>query len=313
MEIERSNIGCRPIIDEAEWLSWRDLDVTAHNVGALFGVHDYETAAGLYWQKRGIKMPRPDSSVLRRGQWLEPSFPRALRDLRPDWQVVKANEYWRDSAARIGATPDFYIEGDARGRGILQAKTTEADVFDRLWTEATPPAWIALQIATEMMLTGAAWGVIGCLVLGYRRCDLQLYEVPRHAAAEKKIRDAVAAFWRNVDEGVEPTLDYSRDAALLSIIYPREQPGKVADLRGDNRLPELLEQRDRLLAELADGEKLRKAIDAEIKAKIGDAERALVNGWNVTLKLQERKAYTVKETAFRTLRAKREVFAMEES
>jgi len=303
----------RQITDEAEWLKWREQDVTAHDVGALFGCHDFETAAGLYWAKRGMKLPRPDSSVLRRGQWLEPAFPRALRDVRPGWTIVKAEHYYRDGAARIGATPDFFVEGDARGFGVLQAKTTEADVFDRYWTETTPPPWIALQVATEMMLTGFSWGVIACLVLGYRRCELQLYEVPRHAAAELKIREAVAAFWRNVEEGIEPQLDYSRDGALLGIIYPREQPGKIVDLRGDNRLPYLLNRREQLTIAIAEAETERKQLDAEIKDKLGDAECAIVDGWRVTLKAQERKAHQVKESSFRVLRAKRELCAREES
>jgi predicted phage-related endonuclease len=298
----------REITSEAEWLSWRDHDVTASDVGGLFGLDPREekTPAALFYAKQGVKFPDPDNSVLRRGRWLEGAFPNALRDKRPSWRVIKAHDYWRDPSIRLAATPDFYIEGDARGLGVLEAKTTEADLFEKYWTQTTPPAWVALQIATQMMLCGAHWGAIGCLILGYRRCELQLYEVPRHAGAESRIREAVERFWTNLGNGIEPALDYARDGALLSILYPREEPGKIVDLRTSNRLPELLARRAELADAIAVGEAAKKEIEAEIRDQIGDAERALVNGWSVTLKAQERKAHEVKASKpFRVLRAKK--------
>ena len=41
------------ITSEAEWLEWRRNDVTASVVGALFGLHPYETVFGLYARATG--------------------------------------------------------------------------------------------------------------------------------------------------------------------------------------------------------------------------------------------------------------------
>ena len=295
------------ITDEAEWLSWRDQDVTATQTAQLFGLDERKdkTPAALYWEKRGVVKPVPDSDVLRRGKWLEDSFPKALRDERPAWQLTKAEHYYRDPAFRLGATPDFYVEDTAdrsRGFGVLEAKTTEADVFERWWGD-TPPPWVTLQAATQMLLTGFAWGVVACLVLGFRRCEMHLYPIDRNQAAEQKICDRVAEFWRHVDEGIEPPLNYARDAGLIPLLYPNEQPGKVVDLTGDNRLPELLEARKTLTTEIALRDKAKKEIETEIRAKIGDAERALVPGWRVTFKMQQRKE--IEATEFRVLRTRK--------
>ena len=72
-------------------------------------------------------------------------------------------------------------------------------------------------------------------------------------------------------------------------MYPNEVPGKVVDLRHDNRMPELLADYERLSAELKDVDKARDAVCNEIKMKIGDAEFALVNGWRVTLNFKRAK------------------------
>lgn len=294
------------ITDLAEWLSWRERDVTASEVAGLFGLadprDDSKTPAAIFWNKRGVtRRPKPNS-MMESGLWLEPAVARRVELIRPGWQAIKAEHYYREPEWRLGATPDYFVRGDARGFGVLECKVVEADVYEKFWTDTTPAPWVALQIATQMMLTGFGWGVIAALVLGFRRRDVHLYEVPRHAASEKKIRDRVAEFWRNVEAGIEPAIDYARDGELVPLLYPREEPGKIIDLTGDNRLPGLLAEHDRLGKEISALANERESITTEIKAKIGDAERAVVSGWNITLKLQHRKP--IEATSFRVLRTK---------
>src|SRR5262249_13012173 len=94
----------------------------------------------------------------------------------------------------------------------------------------------------------------------------------------------VSSFWRNVDAGIPPATDYARDNRLLALMYPKEIPGKEIDLRGDNRVPTILDERANLMAtiKVLDGKK--DALEAELREKIGDAEIAIVDGWKVKLK-----------------------------
>ena len=89
-------------------------------------------------------------------------------------------------------------------------------------------------------------------------------------------------------------------------MFPAEVPRKVVDLTGDNRIGELLEQEAVLRETAKDIKKQLETAQNEIKAKIGDAEIALVNGWRVTFKTQHRTEHTVKATSFRVLRAVRD-------
>src|SRR5262249_11746918 len=158
--------------------------------------------------------------VLRRGRLLESAVAQAAAEERPDWKITKATEYLRDPAARIGATPDFWVEGDPRGRIIMQTKTVAPNIFRQQWTDDSAPFWVVLQTLTEAMLDDAAMGVIAALVVDPWKLDLHIYEVPRNATAEKKIRNGVAKFWKDVEAKRVPKIDPAMDSELIGLLYP---------------------------------------------------------------------------------------------
>ena len=297
------------IESEEQWMALRKRDVTASTIAALWGMHPYETLAGLHALKSGVEFPKPvESSVMRRGRALE----RVVADeevarLHPEWKITKASDYWRDPQRRIGATPDFYIHDEALRFGVLQTKTVASSVYKRTWGEDQPPFWITLQLTTELMLVGADFGMVAALVVGDFTFDIVTHFVPRHVTAEKRIREAAENFWLHVDSGVQPKIDYERDGPLLAALFPRETPGKVIDLRTDNRILQLLEERESVLGGQSVAEDRLSCINTEIKSKMEDAEAAIVPGWRVTFKQQHRKEHTVKASSFRVLRATRDL------
>lgn len=290
------------IEDREQWLALRKQDVTASVVGALFGAHQYETAYGLFAEKSGLEVPEFDTSVLRRGRLLEGAVAIAVEEDFPQWRVKKATEYFRDPAARIGATPDFFVDGDPRGLGIIQAKTVAPAAYKKHWAEDKPPFWITLQAATEMMLTGAPWGAVAALIVDPYRLECKVFEIPKHPGAEARIREAVSQFWDDVAEGREPKPDFARDAELIASLWPAATPTKTIDLTGDNLLPVLLAERADLKARAKADDARIKEIEAEIKFKMGDAEIATIDGFHISFKNQHRKSYTVAATDFRVLR-----------
>ncbi len=278
------------ITDRDRWLALRKRDVTASVVGALFGVHPYETLAGLYAEKSGVEFPDIDNAVLRRGRLLEPVVAAAVAEQRPEWRIVKATEYLRDPHLRLGATPDFYIEGDPRGLGVLQTKTVAPKEFKRSWADDTVPFWIALQNATELMLEReAAFGCVAALIVDPYKLDCPIFEIPRHAGVEARIEEAVRQFWIAIEFGEEPAIDYARDGALIDAMHAHSYPGKVADLTGDNHLPVLLAERAELKAKIAIADARCEEIENEVRAKMGDAETARIDGFAISFKEQERK------------------------
>lgn len=310
---EMANIERIPITSREQWLELRKRDVTASTIGALFGVHPWQTIAGLHAEKCGLDLPGPDpeSSVIRRGNALEPVVATEAAKLRPEWRIVKCTEYLRDAHTRIGATPDFWIEGDPRGLGVLQTKTVNSWDFRKKWDgedEPVPPMWVLLQVATEAMLSDAAFAAVGVLVVGDFNWGCHVVEVPRHKSTEHKIRVAVYSFWAALDAGHVPEINYERDGDLVKLMYPREVEGKVVDLRGDNRIVELCEIRERNAALIKAAETAKKAAEIEMRTKLGDAEIAIVNGWKVSLKTTHRPEIVQPAIDFRVLRTTREKF-----
>ena len=295
----------RAITNRNEWLEWRKQDVTASVIGALFGVHPYTTALRIYAEKRGTEFPEAeDNKAMRRGRWLEPAVAKAVSEKQECWRLTAPNLYLRDPDLRLGATPDFYIENDPRGLGILQCKTVAPSVYHRDWLGGKePPLWVTLQCATEMMLADAAFGAVAVLLVDPHDMDCDILEVPRNPAAEDKIISAVRSFWQQVANGIEPDPDFARDADVIKAMVPRETPGKVVDLTGNNELPNMLATRAALMERIKEDEGRCEEITAEIKYLLGDAEVATgIPDWRITFKTQDRAGYSVPPKTLRILR-----------
>jgi predicted phage-related endonuclease len=299
MTIER-----REITDRELWLAWRREDVTASRVGALFHCHPYETALRLYAEKRGVEFETVENKAMRRGRWLEPAVGEAARELHPEWTVQAARCYLRDPELRLAASPDFFIEGDPRGLGVLQAKTVAPSVFHRQWDQGREvPFWIILQLATEVMLADAAFGAVAVLTVDPNDMDCIVLEIPRNPAAEAKIVIAVKQFWDAVAGGLEPEPDFSRDAEVIKALSPRSREGAICDLNGNNEVPIILAERAELKAKIKLAEARCEAIETELKFLMGDAETISgIPGWRVNHKTEHRKGYTVEPSHPRVLR-----------
>jgi predicted phage-related endonuclease len=301
-------ITARPITDRQSWLEWRKNVVTASRVCQLpaFDCSPFKqnTPLRLFAELRGVEFPDSEDRVMRRGRWLEPAVALAVGELRPDWQIAPAREFLVDDDLELGATPDFYIGGDPRGLGCLQAKTVAPSVYEKEWEGGeVVPFWIVLQTLTECMLRDAAFGVVAALVVDAFNMDCVIHEVPRHPAAEEKIRNEVRRFMADVHAGREPDPDFARDGAMLRLLLPKETPGSIVDLSGNNEIPDKLARRATLNAEIKQHEAEIESIENEVRHIMGEAASiAGLEGWRVTWKTQHRVAYTVPAKDMRVLR-----------
>ena len=304
-EADRPAIERRPIVDRAQWLEWRMQDVTASDVSALFGVHPYgRTPLSVWAEKGGLTEGMADSAILRRGRWGEAAIIEMLRDERPSWEIRRAKVYLRDPSIRLGATPDAVaVDPERAGFGVVQGKTITARVFERDWLDG-PPIGIQLQTLTEAMLAGASWGIVPVLVMdpggGW---EPAIFDVPRHADAEARIRARVARFWSDLEAGLMPAVNPELDAETVAAIYPKALVKDPAlDLSHDNELPLLLTARAICKATIKDAETQISRIETDLKAKLREHERAVAPGWTISWKNQHRDAYTAPAADFRVLR-----------
>ncbi|MDQ0510932.1 YqaJ viral recombinase family nuclease [Ancylobacter amanitiformis] len=310
MVIERIQFSSRD-----EWLDLRKNDITASVVGALFGVHDYQTPFGLYALKTGLTAEDPEETdAMKRGRLLEPVAVQLLREQHPEWKIThntgRGAAYLRDASVNLGATVDVFVECPVRGLGVVQVKSVEAGTFRRKWVDAethetTPPLWIVLQTLTEAHLAGAAWGAVAPLVVSYG-IDMPLIDIPIHQEMIKRIRGQVRNFWTMVEEDQEPDADFSKDAALIQRLYTQDD-GSSVDLSG-NRIVQILAEREKLKEVEragASAEKARKTIDTEIINMLGNATTGrMSDGTEVTAKTTHRKGYEVKPSSYRSVKVK---------
>jgi predicted phage-related endonuclease len=291
------------IPDRETWLRWRTADLTASDVGAAAGVDRHKSALALYAEKTGMLLPQVDNPMMRRGRWFEPAVMAALADERPDWAVRPVGKYYRDAEQRLAATPDYMAVTDEPGLTNIQAKVVSSPVFARDWTEGPPLAY-QLQTLTEGLLMDAQRSYVAALVVSTFTAELHLFRVDRHKAAEDKVREIAKTFWQHVDQGRPPPVDATNigERELIADMYPESKREAVVDLTGDNMLAVLLHELLGLKRHMSVARKRADEIETEIKAKIGEAERAIFPGFDLSWKSQKRKAYTVPEKTYRVLR-----------
>ena len=311
------------ITSHAEWLQLRRQDVTASVVGALLGVHEYQTRYGLFALKHGdVEEDIETTGPMMRGLLLEPVALKLMQIERPDWKIewngtpgIIGGNYYRDPERRLGATPDCFAIDPKRGRGVIQVKTTIAPTFRKSWFQhdefydsastpvAAPPLWVATQAILEGHLTGVEWAAAAVLVVGYG-LDIHLFEVPIHTGVINRIREATGEFWDRIARNDPYPPDYARDGETIAALYGQEN-GREIDLRGDNLLPELLTEREGLMASRKAANDRLDAIKAELQHKLGENVAGYLPGWEITNKTTHRKAFSVAATSYRVIRVKK--------
>lgn len=290
-----------PATDRDAWLAMRRYDLTASDVAAALGRDPFKSALQLYAEKTGEISAQADNKMMRRGRWLESAVIAAVSDEYPEFgTITQPKVYLRDPALRLGATPDA-IAGIDGGLVNIQCKVVSKPAYERDWQEGPPFAYVA-QTATEGMLMDASRSIIAALVIDTYSAELFLHDVPRHEGAEERIRFIARDFWENIGTGQRPVIDYSRDIEIIEKLYPVSKEKPVIDLTGDNRLAELLPQRERAKQIIKIEQKLVEEIDTEIKAKLGHSELGTLPGWKLSWKTQTRKETVIPASTFRVLR-----------
>lgn len=292
-------ITVRQITSRDEWLGWRKEVLTASDIGAVVGCDKYKTPLQVYADKT-TDLVVEESPIMRRGRMFEMAAMGYLAEDHPDWDLYRPGAFYAEVDIRLGATPDAL----ARTAGKLincQIKTVSAPVFEA-W-DGEPPQSYLLQTVCENMLTHADHGILAVLVVSAYGAEMHEFPVPRHRGAEGRIYDIARQFWKNVKAGLVPRPVYAMDGEVIAGMYqPDEDVPVPLDLSADNRIHEVLTQRESLKSEIKLREESVKALDAELVHKLAGATLATCNGWKITNRIQTRKSYVVPENSFPVLR-----------
>ncbi|MGD9882313.1 MAG: YqaJ viral recombinase family protein [Reyranella sp.] len=284
--------------DDTEWHKLRHKDVTSTEAAALFGLSPYSTAYELAVQKVECAPPTiADNERMFWGRMHERTIARVI-GLRYGVKVRKLSAYARHSTSSMGASFDYEIVGldlarpveddilqrlyTEHGAGILECKNVDAFVYSRQWasdTENEAPSHIEIQVQHQLEVIDREWTVIAALVGGNRLEKLiRLRDREVGAAIRKKID----GFWTDMAVGKMPPIELPEDADIIRKIYWYANPGKLLDARGNAEIKALCEQYKEAAARKKEAEDDQKSAVARILMAIGEAEKAITDGYNIS-------------------------------
>jgi predicted phage-related endonuclease len=294
--------------DEAEWHALRCMDVTSTESSALFDMSPYSTMFELWHRKRqATPVVIEAEGRMLWGTRLQDVIARGVAE---DYgvKVRRMNAYQRLVDVRMGSSFDFEIVGFADGQvdgvwaevsvernmlrtmyrehgaGNMEIKNVDSLVFRDQWTvnedrSIEAPGHIEIQVQHQMHVSGRKWAALVVLVGGNTpKVIVRRYDAEVGQAIEQRVRD----FWRDVDAGNEPPPSFPDDAAFVCKLFGYAEPGKVYDGREKPELADLAAE----YKAAADREKLAKedkdVAKAKLLAAIGDAEKAMLDGFTIS-------------------------------
>lgn len=280
-----------PIESRAQWLEMRRETITASRIGALFECHPHMNLDALAASLRGVD--QGDNPAMRRGRIMEPAVAEALGEERPDLCLKKTNTFHLIPELRLGCTPDYLGVSPSGGLVNVQCKTASPQQWEA-WHHRPPLAY-SLQVCCENLVLDAEVGILAVMVMS-PSLPLEIFDVPRHEAAEARILAAVADWWRAWDAG-----DIPAPAAASDGLAEAFDDGTHRDLSGDNLIREMLEERAALKDTESETAARIKELDYEIKNRIGSARTAWLPGWMLKYPTLHRKEHTVAAGDYRRL------------
>lgn len=217
-------------------------NITATEMATLFGLNPYESPRDLLDKKNNPQ--KIDSVHLRRGKLKEPSVLEAF-DLDLG---IKTRRHFDGTLLleghRIAATPDAYL---LSSDDVVECKSVTTRNFEKWYSQV--PTNYHIQVLVQMLVVGSSVGMIGALEEGDPyECEYRfaVWQMERSEEAFELMKEEVARFWQEVDQGKLYRVKSSNKAAMANIlknnsklIYPTEIP-LSKEKRDEEKLSEIL-------------------------------------------------------------------------
>lgn len=275
-----------------DWHAWRAQGIGASEVPTLLGLNSSFDSAWALWARKVGLLPAAGEETERQrlGHDLEPVLAGRFR--RATGLEVAGEQTWcvHKEKPWARATVDAFVVEPEPGATIDNAigvAEWKSDGGLGTWRREGIPARIQAQVQAQMWVTGLDHAWLGVFHSGFR---FEVYELERDERDVALIAERAEAFWVNhVLTGEPPPIDSSdATARALGQVYDREEPGKRIEL------PDHLASAPMALRQMKDTIKYEtercKKLENELKAAMGDAEVAAINGVPAfSLRAQERR------------------------
>jgi putative phage-type endonuclease len=306
------------LTDREEWLQVRAKCVNSTESPALFGMSPYMTAYELGVMKRDGSDYFDRTERTNWGVRLQDAIAQGVSD---DYRVlIKSLEYHyavHPNARRMGASFDYEIVGvptestsvseigalyEQHGPGLLEIKNVDWLVYKN-WPDHDAPDHIEIQVQHQLEVADVEWAVLAVLVGGNRT---EVYTRMRDRTVGAAIASRVSKFWMELERGNLPPPIMPQDADLIIKLHQYADPNKVFNGQGDATLASLCDEYICAAEVAKDASDAQKSLKAKILTHIGDAEKALTDGFRLSAAMRapsEVKAHT--RAGFRDFRVTR--------
>lgn len=231
----------------------------ASEVAAVCGLDPFNSALDVWASKMGLQLGE-DSEAARIGHLLEPVL---LADYaqRTGRALSQPGTLFRSDVPWAAATPDAIADG-ARDVQVKVVGRHMADEWDH-----KVPYYVQAQVQWELWVTDLPAADVVALIGG---TDLRTVPIERNEAQIIHLVDICSAFWRDYVETKRlPEIDASDTARrVLDALYP-QQRGLI---EADEAMREMVERHQRLDQRIADLVEQRDRLRNEIRRAIGEHE-----------------------------------------
>ena len=273
-----------------EWLQTRTRGIGGSDVAAILGLSPWRTPYDVAASKniKGQPPTAPDlehNAAMTRGIYLEPAVAEWYAD-DTGYTVTDPGSYRIEVGPHpwMLGTPDRYVSNKGHHWGLEIKTSKRAMGWGPSGTDEVPEH-VALQCLWYMACTGLyRWDVA---VFFTFTDDFRRYTMRRDRELESGIISRVGKWWqRHIVDGEPVQLDHSESAAsFLADTYPeqREPLRDATEVEADLvcRAIDLREKEKEI-------SRARKALEAQLKERIGDAEGFRLDSVKATWKSQSR-------------------------
>lgn len=271
-----------PFNNEKEWLNLRKADITSTACSALFGLSKYATEFEIFQEKaNGIEVPFEVKDRMEKGNRLEAAIAAEVAR-QEGWTDLKPLKvYRRIEGERIASSFDFEAMTNQKLKVLIEIKAVDYFQYVEHWTEEEAPPHIEIQVQHELLC--APEFDIAAIVACTGIYDYKVIMRERDNDVGEAIRTRVAQFWKDVENGVEPEINYERDQDVINAMFPTQKEPPI-DMTGDNYFSDLLHRFHLAGMQKKEFETEQKACKAEIHHILEGAEGAFTNEYKINVK-----------------------------
>lgn len=286
------------------WLQLKSQDISSTEVASLYG-EGYQTEFELYHTKKsGSIIELEDNDRMKWGRRLQDVIAAGIAE-DEGWQIKPLTCYARHDAQRgMGASFDYEVVFPDGVKGIMEIKAVDFLVHRDDWIDDADykeaPVHIEMQLQQQLEIMGYKRGIIAALISGNKPVIIMR---ERDKEMGRELCERIEKFWRDIDSGNEPPVDYNRDGEMLKKLFANAVP-RTEVLTGP--LPEALCSEYMIAAQIeSTGKKRKEAAKNELLTLITDAEKAIVGPYKISAAVINRAEYLSPATSYRNMRITR--------